>query len=203
MFWTCSFLCIKWQPQLPPYKGAYYFKSIHEALSWAGLSIPLTPWNRLSHRTAKPTKWPVRQVKSQINLGIHPVWSEKSWVRGYPGHWVHSEDSDQIGRMPRLICVFAMRTYHFVCFVLLRLNCFVSLLPKIKLVISYVPCSPKLSLCPCSLHSQTSCSPEINAFVPVFPKNPAWAHHTSMTSWVKLIQISARNCAGSQCDIIT
>ena len=33
-------------------------------------------------------------------------------------HWAHSEDSDQTGRMPRLIWVFAGRTCHFVGFVM-------------------------------------------------------------------------------------
>ena len=36
-------------------------------------------------------------------------------------HWAHSEDSDQTGRMPRLIWVFAGHTYHFVGFVVRRL----------------------------------------------------------------------------------
>ena len=75
MYWTCSFVRTKWQLQLPPYKGANHFKGIHKAISPAGLSIPLIPWNRLSHRTAKTTKWPLRQVTPQINPGIHPVWS--------------------------------------------------------------------------------------------------------------------------------
>ena len=63
----------------------------------------------------KPTKWQVRPAKAQISLGIRSVWSEYSlsaWR--YPGslatHWVHNEDSDQTGRMPRLIWVFAGRT---------------------------------------------------------------------------------------------
>ena len=38
-------------------------------------------------------------------------------------HWAHSEDSDQTGRMPRLIWVFAGRICHFVCFVVRRLIC--------------------------------------------------------------------------------
>ena len=54
----------------------------------------------------------VRPAKTQISLGIHPVWSESSLY----AHWVakdpmvlqaDSEDSDQTGRMPRLIWVFA------------------------------------------------------------------------------------------------
>ena len=36
--------------------------------------------------------------------------------------WAHSEDSDQTGQMPRLIWVFAGRTYHFVGFVMGQLN---------------------------------------------------------------------------------
>ena len=76
---------------------------------------------------SKPTKWYVRPAKTQLGLGIRPVWSEPSlsaWRK--PGflatHWTHSEDSDQTGRMPRLIWVIAGRKYHFVGFVMGRLN---------------------------------------------------------------------------------
>ena len=60
----------------------------------------------------KPTKWHVRPAKTQISLGIHPVWSESSlsaWRKlgSLATHWAHSEDSDQTGWMPRLIWVFA------------------------------------------------------------------------------------------------
>ena len=83
-------------------------------------------WN---YSMTKPTKWPVRPAKTQISLGIRPVWSEYSLC----AHWVaknpnilqaDSEDSDQTGRMPRLIWVFAGRTGHFVGFVVLWLNYF-------------------------------------------------------------------------------
>ena len=51
-----------------------------------------------SHSTTKPTKWPVWPAKTQISLGIHPVWSvfaecmKKPWVLSYPlsaqqRHW--------------------------------------------------------------------------------------------------------------------
>ena len=102
-------------------------------------------------------------------------------------------------------CIFAVRTYHFVCFVLLRLNCFASLLPKIKSSFPTFPVPPNCLCAPVPLifRPQFPCSPEINDFVPVFPKTPAWAHHTSMTSWVKQIQLSARSCNGSQYDMIT
>ena len=63
----------------------------------------------------KPTKWHVRPTKTQISLGIPPVWSESSlttWRKlGFLAtHWAHSEDSDQTGWMPRLIWVFTGRT---------------------------------------------------------------------------------------------
>ena len=60
----------------------------------------------------KPTKLHVRPAKTQISLGIRPVWSEPSlytqWV-AKDTSFLHadSEDSDQTGRMPRLIWVFA------------------------------------------------------------------------------------------------
>ena len=50
-----------------------------------------------------------------------PVWSvfASAWrkLRSLATHWAHSEDSDQTGRIPRLIWVFAGRTCHFVGFV--------------------------------------------------------------------------------------
>ena len=50
----------------------------------------------------------VRPAKTQISLGIRPGWSESSlcaqWVAKDPSFLqVGSENSDQIGRMPRLI----------------------------------------------------------------------------------------------------
>ena len=71
-------------------------------------------YHDLSCNMTKPTKWFVRPVKTQISLGIRPVWSESSlcaqWVAKDPS-FLHadSKDSDQTGRMPRLIWVFAGR----------------------------------------------------------------------------------------------
>ena len=76
----------------------------------------------MSHIMTKPTKW-LRPAKTRISLGIHPVWSESSlcaeWVTKDPS-LLHadSEDSDQTGRMPRLIWVFARHTV-----ILLVLSC--------------------------------------------------------------------------------
>ena len=60
----------------------------------------------------KPTKWPVRPAKTQISLGIRPVWSEAlltAWrnLGSLATNRAHSEDADQTGRMPSLIWVFA------------------------------------------------------------------------------------------------
>ena len=63
----------------------------------------------------EPTKWHVCPAKTQISLGIRPVWSEPSlsaWRKlwSLATHWVHSKDSDQTGQMPRLTRVFAGHT---------------------------------------------------------------------------------------------
>ena len=79
------------------------------------------PWKcqfdllHLSHLMTKPTKWSVRPGKTQISLGIRPVWSESSlsaWRKlgSLATHWAHSEDSDQTGQMPRLIWGFTGHT---------------------------------------------------------------------------------------------
>ena len=77
------------------------------------------PWHN------KTNKVSVRPAKTQISLGIRPVWSESSlyaWRKlgSLATHLAHSEDSDQAGRMPRLIWVFAGRTL-FDGFVMSRL----------------------------------------------------------------------------------
>ena len=71
----------------------------------------------------KTNKITVRPANTQISLGIRQIWSESSlctqWV-SKDASFLHvdSEDSDQTGRMPRLICVFAGHTCHFVGFVM-------------------------------------------------------------------------------------
>ena len=79
------------------------------------------PWH------VKTNKMNVHPAKTQISLGIPPVWSESSlyaqWLAKDPS-FLHadSEDSDQTGRMPRLIWVFARRN-QFVGFHMSRLRC--------------------------------------------------------------------------------
>ena len=67
----------------------------------------------------------VRPANTQISLGIRPVWSETSlstWRKlgSLATHSVHSNNSDQTGRMPRLIWVFTGHS-QFVGFVMRRL----------------------------------------------------------------------------------
>ena len=65
----------------------------------------------------KTNRMTVPSAKTQISLGIRPVWSESSlcvqWVAKDPRFLqADSEDSDQTERMPRLIWVFAGPTGH-------------------------------------------------------------------------------------------
>ena len=74
-------------------------------------------------RHNKTNKMTVLPAKTQISLGIRTVWSESSlsaWRNLGPlaTHWAQNEDSDQTGRMPRLIWVFAGRIV-----ILLVLSC--------------------------------------------------------------------------------
>ena len=62
----------------------------------------------MSRLTTKPTKWHMRPAKTQISLGIRPVWSESSlsaWrsIGSLATHKADSKDSDQTERMSRLI----------------------------------------------------------------------------------------------------
>ena len=82
--------------------------------------------------------------RRQICLGIRWVWSESSrcaqWI-AKDRRLLHAdiEDSDQTWRMPRLIWVFAGRTLHFVCFVVLRLILFFIQLQICHSILTGVP----------------------------------------------------------------
>ena len=57
---------------------------------WSTLPRPKTTTYHISQCMTKPTKWHVRPAKTQISLGICPVWSvfavcmKKAWVLSYP-----------------------------------------------------------------------------------------------------------------------
>ena len=99
----------------------------------------------------KTNKMSARPANTQISLGIRPVWSESSlWAQRVAKDQsilhADSEDSDQTGRMPRLIWVFTGRTCHFVGFVMRRLKCkpfsFDSLMIMIRYCYSNCACVP-------------------------------------------------------------
>ena len=104
------------------------FCTLHLSISCAGVLLYLEESNIQMHLSRLMTKWHVHPVKTKMSLGIRPVWSKSSqcaqWEVKDPS-FLHadSEDSDQTGRMPRLIWVFAGRTCHFVGFVMRRLIC--------------------------------------------------------------------------------
>ena len=90
-------------------------------------------------RHDKTKKVSVRPAKTQIRLGIRLVWLESSlsaWrsLGSLATHWAHSEDSDQSGRMLRLIWVFAGRK-----FIVLVLSCRGSYYHYFRMVYSPAP----------------------------------------------------------------
>ena len=62
-------------------------------------------------------------------IRVFVVRMKKAWVLT---NWAHSEDSDQTGRMPRLIRVFAGRTA--ILLVLLCRGSYVTVLPEVKIL---------------------------------------------------------------------
>ena len=103
----------------------------HDLSCWLGRKTS----HKQTNIVTKPTNWHVCPAKTRISLGFCPIWSESSlctWRKlgSLATHWAHSlsflqadsEDSDQTGRMPRLIWVFAGRTCHFVGFVTMWLK---------------------------------------------------------------------------------
>ena len=83
---------------------------------WFG-EVRLAP-NIFKPRHDKNNKMGVRPAKTQISLGMRPVWSESSlcaqWVAKDPEcFFMRTAKTDQTGRMPRLIWVFAGRTLAF------------------------------------------------------------------------------------------
>ena len=53
-------------------------ESLSNSVVWILAKLTLSCKNHLSRLMIKPTKWHVRAAKTQISLGIYPVWSESS-----------------------------------------------------------------------------------------------------------------------------
>ena len=92
------------------------------------------PWSdiHLSRFMTKPTKWLCAQQRLRSTWASAQSDQDSSlcaqWIAKDPSFLhVDSKDSDQTGRMPRLIWVFAGCTYHFVGFVKRWLICDIDL----------------------------------------------------------------------------
>ena len=79
----------------------------------------------MSHVMTKPTKWlcAKRRLRSawasaQSDQSLLSTWRN---LGSLATHSLHSQNSDQTGRIPRLIWVFAGRTCHFIGFDMWRL----------------------------------------------------------------------------------
>ena len=78
--------------------------------------LPLFPFQQYVIRLmTKPTKWPVRPAKTQISLGICPVWSESllsAWINIGPlaTHSAYSKDWSDWAHMP--FCWFCHKAAH-------------------------------------------------------------------------------------------
>ena len=76
---------------------------------------------QLSCDVTKPTNWPVRPAKTQISLGIRPVWSESllwgQWVdKGPSFHHADSEDwSDWVDAQADLSLRWARKPFCWFC----------------------------------------------------------------------------------------
>ena len=107
--------CVKWH--YTPCVRWHFLALVSDA------EIPVGYARKYGLRHDKTNNVTVHPVKTQISLGICPVWSESllsAWKKlgSLATHWVHSEDSDQTGRMPRLVWVFSGCTL-----ILLVLSC--------------------------------------------------------------------------------
>ena len=122
------------------------------------LTLSLTLRSINEPRNDKTNKMSVHPAKTQISLGVRPVWSESSlsaWRNLGPlaTHWAHSEDSDQTGRMPRLIWVFAGHAL-----ILFVLSCRGSTLISVIITDTIIPVLYLVSSLLYILNSKSNCA---------------------------------------------
>ena len=79
-----------------------------------GRFTPLYNWAAL---------WQNQQNGMCAQRRLRSAWASAQWIAKDPSFFhADNEDSDQTGRMPKLIWVFAGDTFHFVGFVTMQLN---------------------------------------------------------------------------------
>ena len=102
-----------------------YWEYMHFRIKRIPPIIDLLLNAHLSHFMTKPTKWHAGHAKTQISVGIRPVWSGSSlsaWRKlgSLATHWAHSEDwSDWVDAQADLSLCWMHS--HFVGFVMRRL----------------------------------------------------------------------------------
>ena len=113
-----SSLIIKTVPKMDKSRQTVQGLQCSICIVWMNCLMVKSHWSTFRIITAneqprdKTKKWHVHPTKTQISLGIRPVWSE-CWLSAWrklgslTTHWAHSKDSDQTGRMPRLIWLFS------------------------------------------------------------------------------------------------
>ena len=66
--------------------------------------------------TTKPTKWPVRPAKTQISLGIHPVWSESSLLSArFWSDWADAQADLSLRRAHVILLVLSCGGSYVLC----------------------------------------------------------------------------------------
>ena len=100
-----------------------WYKEYHTIISyvWIFLNVTAAWCCKLMHLMTKPTTSSVRLAKTQISLGICPVWSESllctQWVAQDPS-FLHADSEDWSDWVDaQADRVFAGRTCHFIGFV--------------------------------------------------------------------------------------
>ena len=137
---------------------------MHEALTGAGLPVPVIPRNKLSRRTTKPTKWHVRPAKTQLSLGIHPVWSESSLSHEETmDHWIPTERK----QIPWSDWVDAQAGLHLCRVILLVLSCSGSIAKCYPVAQKSNPSFPMFTV---PLNHR--CAPVPPTFRPLIPGSP-------------------------------
>ena len=130
----------------------------------------------------------VRPAKTQISLGIRPVWSESSlcaqWIAKDPRFLnADSDDSGQTGRMPRLIWVCARRRA-----TLLVLSCRGSFFPDV-----HVGNWDGLKWAATWQNQQSDCAPNEDSDQPGHPPSPIKIFTVRMKkAWVLSYPLSAK-----------
>ena len=85
---------------------------------WLSRAIWATSWQNQQNGMCAQRRLRSAWASAQSDQSLLSAWRN---IDSLATHWVHSEDSDQTGRMPRLIWVFVGSTCHFVGFVMRRL----------------------------------------------------------------------------------